>query len=73
MVNFYSYKIPIRIPGKQFLLCSVLLLSVSLLRAQHTQKVNAQFANGNVIDAVEIIVLNHSTSKTVGQNDLKDF
>lgn len=51
----------------------MLLLYAQHSSAQQTQKVNPQFANGNFIEEVEILILEDATQLDVSKQDMQDF
>lgn len=59
--------------GKFLILCSVLFLFANTLFAQQTQKVNPQFANGNFIEDVQIVIVEDTSQVDVSEKDMDDF
>lgn len=72
MKNTYKHRILKKVSGSTFS-CLVLFLCANILTAQQTQKVNPQFANGNFIDEVKIVVFKDSSEVEVSQQDMQDF
>lgn len=61
------------VPSKHILLCSVLLFGVNILMAQRTQKINSEFASGNVIEEVRIQIAEDTAQVVTTKKDMEDF
>lgn len=59
--------------GKFLFLCPVLFLCTNTLFAQQTQKVNPQFANGNFIEDIRILILENDAESNVNEKEMEDF
>lgn len=70
---FSSSKSLIIVLSKHFVFCLVLFLTAPILFAQNTQKINPQFANGNVIEEVGITIVENETSSSLQENEMDDF
>lgn len=51
----------------------MLFLCAPILMAQQTQKVNPQFANGNFIEEVRIVIMEDTAQVAATKKEMEDF
>ena len=72
MVSLTKNNILLQLVGKVLLLCP-LFFGIQLFQAQETQKINPEFASGNFLNEVQIVILENKVETVIDEEELKNF